>query len=130
MCHATLSCFSHVRLFVTVWTVACQALLSMGFSRKEWSGLPCPPPGDLPPPGIEPTSLICRSIGRWVLYHWCQLGSPGEPTWVFCIAQRTLFNIMWQPGWEGSLGENGYTAESLCYPPKPIKTLLIDCTLI
>ena len=45
---------SHVRFFATLWTVICQALLSMGFSRQEyWSGLPCPPPGDLPNPGIE-----------------------------------------------------------------------------
>ena len=52
-----LSHFSCVRLFVTLWTIACQAPLSMGFSRQEYlSGLPCPPPGDLPSPGIEPTS--------------------------------------------------------------------------
>ena len=48
---------SHVQLFATPWTVACQALRSMGFSRQEyWSGLPFPPPGDLPNPGIEPES--------------------------------------------------------------------------
>ena len=48
---------SHVRLFVTLWTVACQALLSMGFSRqKYWSGLPFPSPRNLPDPGIEPAS--------------------------------------------------------------------------
>ena len=47
-----------VRLFVTQWTVAHQGSLSMGFSGKEhWSGLPCPPPGDLPDPGSEPMSL-------------------------------------------------------------------------
>ena len=52
------SCFSHVRLFVTLWTVACQAPLCVRFSRKEyWSGLPCPPPGDLSDPEIEPGSL-------------------------------------------------------------------------
>ena len=46
---------SHVRLFVTLWTVAYQAPLSMGFSRQGyWSGLPFPSPGDLPNPGIEP----------------------------------------------------------------------------
>ena len=50
-----LSCFSRVHLFVTLGTVALQAPLSMGFSRQEyWSGLPCPSPGDLPDPGIEP----------------------------------------------------------------------------
>ena len=52
-----LSRFSRVSLFVTLWTVPCQAPLFMGISRQEyWSGLPCPPPGDLPDPGIEPTS--------------------------------------------------------------------------
>ena len=46
-----------VRLFATPWTVAYQAPLSMGFSRQEyWSGLPFPPPGDLPDPGIEAAS--------------------------------------------------------------------------
>ena len=46
---------SRVRLFATWWTVAYQAPLSMGFSRKKyWSGLPFPSPGDLPDPGIEP----------------------------------------------------------------------------
>ena len=51
---------------VTLWTVACQAPLSMGFYRPEyWSGLQCPPPGDLPDPGIEPTS----PAWQWILYH-------------------------------------------------------------
>ena len=46
-----------IQLFVTPWTVARQAPLSMGFSRQEyWSGLPFPSPGDLPNPGIEPGS--------------------------------------------------------------------------
>ena len=53
-----LSCFSTVQLFVTLWIVACQAPLSLGFSRQEyWHGLPCLPPGDLSDPGIEPVSL-------------------------------------------------------------------------
>ena len=46
---------SHVQLFATLWTLARQAPLSMGFSRQEhWSGLPFPSPRDLPNPGIEP----------------------------------------------------------------------------
>ena len=50
----SLSC---VRLYATPWTVACQAPLSMRFSRQEyWSELPCTSPGDLPDPGIEPRS--------------------------------------------------------------------------
>ena len=49
---------SRVQLFEVPWTVAHQAPLSMGFSRQEyWSGLPRPPPGDLPDPGTEPVSL-------------------------------------------------------------------------
>ena len=53
-----LSNYSSVCLFVTLWTVAGQAPLSVGFSRQEhWSGLPFPPPGDLPDPGIRPASL-------------------------------------------------------------------------
>ena len=49
--------FSHVQLFATPWPAAGPVLRSMGFSRPEyWSGLPCPPPGDLLDPGIEPMS--------------------------------------------------------------------------
>ena len=56
-CVCILSLFSRVRLFATLWTVAHQAPLSMGFSRQEyWSALPCPPPGDLLDPGIKPVS--------------------------------------------------------------------------
>ena len=52
-----LSYFSCIRLFAILWTVALQAPLSMGFSRQEYrTGLPFPPPGDLPNPGIEPRS--------------------------------------------------------------------------
>ena len=58
-----LSCFSRVRLFTTLWTVAHQASLSMGFSKGEcWSGLPCSPPGNLPHPGMEPTSLAPSAL--------------------------------------------------------------------
>ena len=58
-----LSHFSHARLFVTPWTVAHQAPLPMGFSKQEyWSGLPCPPAGDLPNPGIESASLMSPAL--------------------------------------------------------------------
>ena len=54
-----LSCFSCVRLLVTLWTVSCQAPLSAGFFSQEYrSGLPFPSPGDLPNPGIEPASCV------------------------------------------------------------------------
>ena len=63
---------SRVQLFVTPWTVAYRAPLSMGFSRQEyWSGLPLPSPGDLPDPGIEPRSptlqadtLLSEPLGK------------------------------------------------------------------
>ena len=58
-----LSHCSPVQLLATLWTVAFQAPLSMGFSRQEyWSGLPCPPRGDFPDPGIEPTSLVSPAL--------------------------------------------------------------------
>ena len=56
------SCSSRVWLFATPWTVACQAPLSMEFSRqKYWSALPFPSPGDLPNPGIEPRSPVLQA---------------------------------------------------------------------
>ena len=71
-----LSCLSCVQLFATLWTVVCQAPLSMGFSRQEyWSGLPFPIPGDLPDPGIEPISLSYPALeGRFL-----PLTLPGQP---------------------------------------------------
>ena len=66
MCACVLS---HVWPFVTTWTVACQAPLSMELSRQEyWSGLPFPTPGYLPDPGIEPhlSSLLHNQA---ILYH-------------------------------------------------------------
>ena len=64
---------SHVRLFVTPWTVTCQAPLSIEFSRQEyWSGLPCPSPEDLSDPGIEPGSPALQAF----FYHLSYLGSP------------------------------------------------------
>ena len=58
-----LSRFSGVRLFAVMWAVARQAPLSMGFSRQEyWSGLPFPSLGDLPNPGVEPTSPVSPAL--------------------------------------------------------------------
>ena len=63
MCVWVLGRFSCVRVFVTLGTVARQAPLSMGFSRQEsWNGLPWPPPGDLPNPGVEPTVLTFPAL--------------------------------------------------------------------
>ena len=61
-----LSHFSHVQLFATLWTVACQAPLFVGFSEQEyWSGLTFPPPGDLPNTGIETVSLMSPALAGW-----------------------------------------------------------------
>ena len=68
----------------TPWTVGCQAPLSMVFTRQEyWSGLPCPSPGDLPEPGMEPASLMSPALVGGFL----TLGPPGE-TPVSQINQR------------------------------------------
>ena len=70
-----LSHFSRVQL-CDLWTVACQAPLSLGFSRQEcWSELPCPSPGDLPDPGIKLVSPVAPALqaDSLPLSHW---GSP------------------------------------------------------
>ena len=83
-----LSCFSHVCLFVTPWTVAHQVLPFVGFSRREqWSGLPCPPAGDLPDPGTEPQTLV--SLAWQALYYLCHLGSTTKVAGSFLKVGRT-----------------------------------------
>ena len=63
VCMHVLSCFSHVQFFAALWTIACQAPLSMGFPRPEyWSGLPFHPSRDLPDPGIKPASLMSPAL--------------------------------------------------------------------
>ena len=67
---ASAQSLSRVRLFVTPWTVAHQAPLSMGFSRQEyWGGLPLPPPGDLPDPGIESAPLASPALAEGFFTH-------------------------------------------------------------
>ena len=75
-----LSRCSRVQLFVTLWTVACQAPpLSMGFSRQEyWSGLSCPPPEDLPHPQIKPMSPAAPALQADSL----PLSHQGNPEWL------------------------------------------------
>ena len=77
-CVCMLRCFSRVQLCPIPWTGLWPArlLCPWAFSRQEyWSGLPGPPPGDLPDSGIKPTSLH-QQAGRQVPYHWCHLESP------------------------------------------------------
>ena len=95
---------SHVWLFATPWTVASQAPLSMGFSRQEsWSGVPFPIPGDLPNPGIEPTSpafsalaadsspLCCMAFCKRILWEHLESQLLHPMCWlpyVHCQAMR------------------------------------------
>ena len=75
---------SHVQLFKTLWTVAHQAPLSMGFSRQEnWSGLPYPSPGDLPNPRIEPPLLSPALAGGFFTsrYPWEALTQMEPSMW-------------------------------------------------
>ena len=85
-----LSCFSHVWLCVTLWTIACQAPLSMTFSRQEyWSVLPCLPPGDCPNPEMEPASCASPPLVGGPL----PLAPPGKPTFPFghTLIKRTAY---------------------------------------
>ena len=91
MCAQSLN---RVQLFGTLWTVAHQAL-SMGFSRQEyWSGLPCPPPGDLPTPGIKPASpaslALQTSFSRVLInFPWSREKAPfQEDIWIRCLDKR------------------------------------------
>ena len=91
------SCFSPVRLFATPWTVTHQAPLSIGFSRQEpWSGLPCPPAGDLPDTGIESVTSCSSSFAG----EFFTSEPPGKPpgdvhTAAFKIAHKDLLCSTW-----------------------------------
>ena len=92
---------SHVQLFVTPWTVACQARLSMWFLRQEsWSRLPFPSPGDLPAPGIEPASpalgdgfFTTESPGKPFVSLWSHFFQLIKLNLVLCVFQ--LRYIAW-----------------------------------
>ena len=90
LCH-----FSCVQLFATLWTVALQAPLSMGFSRQEyWSGLPSHPPGDPPNPGNQIHISYISCTGRRVLYHECHLGSLLLCLWSIYNLSKTEFMVV------------------------------------
>ena len=79
---------SHAQLFGTPWTIAHQAPLSMRFSRQEyWSGLSCPPPGDLPDQGIEPTSLMFPASADGFFTN-----SATWDTWYQCPQHMAVLN--------------------------------------
>ena len=77
VCACMLSHFSRVRLCATLWTAAHQAPLYVRFSRQEYgSGLPCPPPGDLPDPGIEPVFLTSPALAGRFFTTCATWGAP------------------------------------------------------
>ena len=115
-----LSCFSLVRFFATIWIVthnpSPQPKLSMGFSSQEyWSGLPCPLPGDLPNPGIEPMSSALQAdsllshqgsprILDWVAYPFSRGSSwPRNCTGVSCITGRFFTSWATREKWTYNL---------------------------
>ena len=84
-----LSCFGHVWLHAALWTAARQAPQSMGFSRQEyWSGLPCPPPGGLPDPGISPASHVSCMAG-WLF----TTSATWEAAWVSCAVLSRFSHV-------------------------------------
>ena len=87
MCVCVCACtLSHIWLFVTLWTEACQAPLSMDFSRKEyWSGLLFPSPGDLPDPGIKLVSPMSPPSAGGLFTSWAIRGS------LWCFNSDFLF---------------------------------------
>ena len=109
-----LSC---VGLFAAPWTIAHQIPLSMEFSRQEgyWSGLPFPPPGDLPNPGIEPASLTSPALAGGFFttaspensYFWVYYGLPWWlEWWRICLQYRRpgfdpwVRKIPWRREWQ------------------------------
>ena len=102
-----LSRFSHVQFFVTPWTAAHQAPLSMGFSKQEQrSGLPFPSPGDLPDPGFKPGSLASLALaGGFFTTNaaWEALMNVCVPLKFICWSQKwwcwEVISFKWTCGW-------------------------------
>ena len=90
VCAQLLSC---VQLCVTLWTASCQALLSMGFSRQEWNKLPFPPPGDLPDPGIEPTSPVSPALAGFFTTSY-----PGKDIHPISLHFQSIPNCSYSSG--------------------------------
>ena len=95
---------SHTQLFATPWTIALESPLSMGFPRQEyWSGLPFPPLGDLPNPGIEPMSSEFPVLQADSLLAE-PLGKPRQANWPWRIWKGPVGRKQWQtwrvrPSW-------------------------------
>ena len=128
-----LSHFGCVRLFVTLWTIACQASLFMEFSRQEyWSGLSFPSPGDLPAQGIEPgssalqvDSLPSEPLGKRKCLLISRLKSPSTviltpkkiksvtvSTFSPSICHQVLGTMPWS-----LFSESWVLSQLFCFPP-------------
>ena len=89
---------SRVRFFATPWTVALQAPLSMGFSRREyWAGLPFPFPGDLPHPGIELTCLKSPALAGRFFTTGTTCKAPGNHLWSLLFPQSYTLPLILPP---------------------------------
>ena len=97
-----LSLSSRVRFLATPWTVALQA------RQEYWSGLPCPPPGDLPDPGIEPLSLMFPALAGW-FFTTSATWESHDPVWGISYSQfrnekaevlRVRINRLGKTPWE------------------------------
>ena len=124
--------FSRIQLFSTIWTVAHQAPLCMGFSRQEyWSGLPCPPPGDLPDSGIKPVSLTSsalaggffttRTTGEALLWG-VHVNKP------LCVFLLLIFLSLWRMRWAG-LTQEPRRVEGKFFPSSTSAWWVISITL-
>ena len=93
-CACVLSCLSCVWLFVTLWTIALLASLSMGFFRQKYgSGFPCPPPGALLYPGIKPAVFLC--LQHWQMGSLLTTESPGNPQ-NNCRKRQSIAEPIWK----------------------------------
>ena len=102
-----LSLFSHIQFFVTLWAAAHQTPLSMRFSRQEyWSGLSCPPPGDLLDPGIEVTSLMSHALAGGLFTTNDTQGNP-------CLLQLDVYYRLHMPDTQ-SCSTNMVVLENNC----------------
>ena len=119
--------FNCVQLFVTLWTVAHQTPLSVGFSRHEY-WLPCPPLGHLPDPGIKPTSLkspaqadgLFTTSATWEAALFISLSNlcPGLP-----VSQNTYFPLLTTVRWKMSVGMHKVFSKTLLLFKEGIKKL-------
>ena len=128
-----LSWFSRVWLFATLWTVACQAPLSMGFSRQEyWRELPFPPPD----PGIQPTSLMSPALaGRffttnanWWAPETCLSESESRSVVSDSLWPHGLYGLWNSPGQNTGVGSPSLL--QVIFPTQGSNPGLLHCSQI